>query len=220
MTLVVGGIPGIFGFLAWELKENWKLYRQNGSATVDPVAIGSHGERVTGLLRPGFHSGSIPKSFAQAPQCDAAEPDSHAAREPAPHPVGPRTLHGTGRRAVLGGRPALGPARPGSNRAPGHQPHVIRFMAALPEQRGMALNLRVEDRDGWLVATVTDTGWLPMVDENQKQAFLDVLGWALKLIGVAAFKPHTAWEAGCRPNRWKSRRTDWSSNGPSANRRR
>src|SRR5262249_9739583 len=27
----VAGIPGIFGFLAWELKENWRLYRANQS---------------------------------------------------------------------------------------------------------------------------------------------------------------------------------------------
>src|SRR5206468_9262956 len=26
---VLGLIPGVFGFLAWELKENWRLYRAN-----------------------------------------------------------------------------------------------------------------------------------------------------------------------------------------------
>jgi len=65
VTTVVSGIPGIFGFLAWELKENWRLYKANGANTLQPVAIGSHGETTRGLLRPGFHSGTIPKTFAK-----------------------------------------------------------------------------------------------------------------------------------------------------------
>jgi hypothetical protein len=62
---IVWGIPGIFGFLAWELKENWKLYRANLPATLKPVRFGSHGESVAQLLRPGFHSGTLPKAFAK-----------------------------------------------------------------------------------------------------------------------------------------------------------
>src|SRR5262249_33737917 len=56
-------LPGIFGFLAWELKENWRLYRANQPATLRPDVIGHHGETVRGLLKPGFHSGTIPKLY-------------------------------------------------------------------------------------------------------------------------------------------------------------
>ena len=63
--LVVWGVPGIFGFLAWELKENWRLYRANAPGTIRPVPIGSHGEKMRALLRPGFHSGVVPKTFAR-----------------------------------------------------------------------------------------------------------------------------------------------------------
>ena len=62
---IVWGIPGIFGFLAWELKENWKLYQVNRPKTLRPVRFGSHGESVAQLLRPGFHSGTLPKAFAK-----------------------------------------------------------------------------------------------------------------------------------------------------------
>jgi hypothetical protein len=65
VTTVVSGIPGIFGFLAWELKENWRLYRANDATHLRPVAIGSHGETTRGLLRPGFHSGTVPKTYAK-----------------------------------------------------------------------------------------------------------------------------------------------------------
>jgi hypothetical protein len=63
VIMFVAGIPGIFGFIAWELKENWRLYRANRSRRLQPVMIGSHGETMRGLLRPGFHSGTVPKLF-------------------------------------------------------------------------------------------------------------------------------------------------------------
>lgn len=57
-------IPGVFGFLVWELKENWRLYAANRARTIGAEAIGHHGETMLRLLRPGFHSGTLPKSFA------------------------------------------------------------------------------------------------------------------------------------------------------------
>lgn len=57
------GIPGICGFITWELRENWKLYRHARSRYVKRVIVGSHGEDISRLLRPGFHSGTIPKLY-------------------------------------------------------------------------------------------------------------------------------------------------------------
>jgi len=62
---VLTGIPGMFGFLAWELKENWKLYKANRPRILKPVPIGDHGETFLRLLCPGFHSGTIPRLFAK-----------------------------------------------------------------------------------------------------------------------------------------------------------
>jgi hypothetical protein len=62
----VAAIPGIFGFIAWELKENWKLYAANRSRRLTPATVGSHGESVRGLLRPGFHSGTVPRLHRQS----------------------------------------------------------------------------------------------------------------------------------------------------------
>jgi len=58
-------LPGVFGFLVWELKENWRLYRANRPRRLEPVVVGSHGETLPRLLRPGFHSGTVPKLFAK-----------------------------------------------------------------------------------------------------------------------------------------------------------
>ncbi len=65
MTFISTTIPGVFGFLAWELKENWRLYAANRSTFLKPVTVGSHGESMRRLLIPGFHSGTIPKLFAK-----------------------------------------------------------------------------------------------------------------------------------------------------------
>jgi len=54
-------LPGVFGFLVWELKENRRLYRASLDETLRPVRIGGHGETMTALLVPGFHSGTLPK---------------------------------------------------------------------------------------------------------------------------------------------------------------
>jgi hypothetical protein len=64
VTFVSTCIPGVFGFLAWELKENWRLYAANRPGSLRPVQVGPHGETVRRLLLPGFHSGTIPKLFA------------------------------------------------------------------------------------------------------------------------------------------------------------
>ncbi len=63
--VIVTGTPGIFGFLIWELKENWRLFAANRPTTLRPALVGSHGETVPRLLRLGFHSGTIPKRFAK-----------------------------------------------------------------------------------------------------------------------------------------------------------
>ena len=56
-------LPGFFGFAVWELKENWRLFRQNRWQNLSAMPVGSHGETIERLLRPGFHSGTLPKLF-------------------------------------------------------------------------------------------------------------------------------------------------------------
>ena len=76
VTLTIVLLPGLFGFLVWELKENWKLYEANhrerlrpvagdgeSAPLVEPAGVGSHGETMRGLMCRGFHSGTLPKRF-------------------------------------------------------------------------------------------------------------------------------------------------------------
>jgi hypothetical protein len=64
-TVTVLLSPGLFGFLAWELNENWKLYRANHPDRTQPARFGPHGETLDTLLRPGFHAGALPAAFAE-----------------------------------------------------------------------------------------------------------------------------------------------------------
>jgi hypothetical protein len=57
-------VPGMFGFLVWELKENWRLYGANRPRNIRSELVGSHGETMLRLLRPAFHSGTLPKAFS------------------------------------------------------------------------------------------------------------------------------------------------------------
>ncbi|EGV31615.1 hypothetical protein ThidrDRAFT_1816 [Thiorhodococcus drewsii AZ1] len=85
ITLTVLLLPGLAGFLVWELKENWKVYAANHGritdkpgprpelmvvrrpdlpqALIEPAIVGLHGETMRGFLRRGFHSGTLPKAF-------------------------------------------------------------------------------------------------------------------------------------------------------------
>ena len=83
--VIIFGTPGIFGFLIWELKENWRLFAANRPKNLQPVLIGSHGETLSRLLRPGFYSGTIPKRFAKLRRAErkvaAAAGDPRAVRK-------------------------------------------------------------------------------------------------------------------------------------------
>lgn len=66
--LVVGTLyllPDAVAFLIWETKENWSLYQANRADHLSAEAIGPHAETVSGLLIPGFHTGTLPKLYAR-----------------------------------------------------------------------------------------------------------------------------------------------------------
>ncbi len=63
MTVLL--LPGVVGFLVWELRGNWRLYAVNRRRDLRPVVIGSHGETLIRLMRLGIHSGTLPRLFAK-----------------------------------------------------------------------------------------------------------------------------------------------------------
>jgi hypothetical protein len=58
-------LPGVVGFLVWELRGNWRLYAVNRHKELKPVIVGSHGETLVRLMKLGIHSGTLPRLFAR-----------------------------------------------------------------------------------------------------------------------------------------------------------
>lgn len=164
-TAIIFGIPGIFGFLVWELKENWRLYGANRKGDLPKAIVGSHGETIGRLLRPGFHSGTLPKLFAKL-RC--AERRAHAGEGGRPAARQLRAL----RRVQVALRRfverdllellhqvqprqnpsvTLGPIRLSTNRI-----RIALHRSAMLDQ---PLEVIVEMRSGWLVARVQRPGW-------------------------------------------------------------
>jgi len=63
MTVLL--LPGVVGFLVWELRGNWRLYAVNRHRDLKPVVVGSHGETLVRLIKLGLHSGTLPRLFAR-----------------------------------------------------------------------------------------------------------------------------------------------------------
>jgi hypothetical protein len=208
-TFIVTATPGVFGFLAWEFKENWKLYHANRSKHLKPVRVGSHGESVAQFLRPGFHSGTIPKLFQKLRRAqlksDAPLADSNKHLEAAHHVE--EALEAFLNREFL----AQLNRHPLFKDAPVSLAHVTlattrigidltRSSPATSNQQPATLSLSFEQRAGWIVAGVDHPGWLDDATPAQTALFAFALAGLYKLAGVdlvrehlrALFAPHDA----------------------------
>ena len=200
VAVVVGsGIPGVFGFLVWEFKENWRLYRANQPRELRPQTAGGHGETVARLLRPGFHSGTLPKLYARLRRVKAAglgkrREELHHVKEALRRFVERNLL------AVLAGSKTWATRAPlqvgvihlASNR--------IRVELRWPGRAEQSVHLDLEERAGRLVAGVTTAleyaeksgpgerrprnGWLDHLPVEQVRAFTDALAGFYKACGV------------------------------------
>ncbi len=206
-STVVWGIPGIFGFLVWELKENWRLYKANRSPVIGAIPVGSHGERVRGLLRPGFHSGVVPKTFAKLRKATTAGNDKKAAKhqhhlehtaEAIEHLVEREWIACLKASRRWGGLPIhLEKVALATNR--------LRIFLTIHHWEGEVV-ISVEERGGWLIGSIEEPGWLGGLSDKQRAAFIDVLTELYKLSGVHVVREQIAtvlgvedWRIDCRP---------------------
>ena len=183
-------LPGIFGFLVWELKENWRLYASNRVPWLQPVVIGSHGENGGRLVKPGFHSGTLPKLFHRLRQLERKEASfdrfsrRRAVRESIEHceqdirrfvdrdlirlltycsvwtdsPIQCERIHAASNSFLVGLR---------------------------CDKRGnKPLQLLFQEQSGWLVATISQQGWLSNVTPEMVHSFETALRGFYSKAGV------------------------------------
>jgi hypothetical protein len=185
-------LPGFFGFAVWELKENWRLFRQNRWNTLSAIPVGSHGETIERLLRPGFHSGTLPKLFRTLRRLEN-EPASvkrftkrRSALKKLHHVT--EYVHRFVDRDLL--------ALVNQCHIPQDQQLVCSEVMAstnslsiLVERRSKdradkhsgPLELVIQEQSGWVVAWTRRTGWLDSSTEQLQKAFdLAMLGFLRK----------------------------------------
>jgi hypothetical protein len=179
-------LPGLFGFLVWELHSNWRLYAANRPAALGPIAVGSHGETVVRLLRPAFHSGTVPKRFAPLRRALRAGREGAALKHRAAlHHVEEalRRLLEREFAGLLRASRSLG----GSGIEPGSI-HLatgrIRIELLGEDRDRPSLWIDLEERSGVLAAGISRPGWLENLDDARRRTLADALAALYKVSGV------------------------------------
>src|SRR5205814_535405 len=183
-------LPDVFGFLVWEMKENWRLYRANRGKSLRSVIVGTHGETVRALLQPGFHSGTIPKLYAKL---RGAERRAYKTRNWHPARSYQEQLKEVaGAMSRFISREMLALLQ--QSRSWEDQPitvgtiHLtinrIRFELAHGAYPAQPVEIELKLRDGWLVAGLGNFGWLHHLNGDQLRAFAGALAALYKLAGI------------------------------------
>lgn len=188
---VLSTMPGVCGFLAWELLTNWRLYEATRPETLRPRAFGSHGETMVLMLRPGFHSGTVPKLFTKIRRARRAElrgsPPNKAERLEDDLKHVADSIQKFVERELL----RLLPERSEWKGASSIDLHVtlasnrIGVSLARPSIGETPLKLAFEEQSGWLLAAVVDAGWLHTSTPEQRRSFEWALAGFYKRCGVA-----------------------------------
>ena len=179
-------LPGVFGFLVWEFRSNWKLYEANRPASLIPVAVGSHGETIVRFLRPGFHSGTLPKRFARLRRAlrVGREPAILKHREALHHveesvrQLVEREFAGLLHENLLLRNWSIGPGsiHLATNR--------IRIEVLARERDSASLWIDLEERSGVLFAGISQTGWLEELNSEQRRALADAVAGLYRISGI------------------------------------
>lgn len=190
VTPIIFVVPGIFGFIAWELKSNWLLYRANRGDWLKPVLVGTHGETFIRLMKPGFHSGTLPKLFVRLRRIDRRrDPAEHSLARSKYldqlHHVHLAVEHFVEREvlALLRESPdwkiddvQVERIRLASNN--------IRVELTCPSIDDSLLVLVFEEQSGWLVANALDSGWVSALTDQERQLLMTALIGFYRLAGV------------------------------------
>jgi hypothetical protein len=179
-------LPGICGFVVWELKANWKLYRANRPNNLKPVMIGSHGETMIRLLRPGFHSGTVPKLYRRLRKAERRGTAAAVRRLTANlHHVEEAVGHFVERELLALLRQSKGWGGLAIEVAGIHLAvNSIKVALACPTLDQRPLVLAFDHETGWLLAGVVERGWLPKLTHEQRQTLAAGLAGLYKMAGV------------------------------------
>jgi hypothetical protein len=217
--LVIGTfwlLPDAVTFLFWEFKENWKLYRANRPRTLGPVGVGPRGETILQLLKPGFHTGTLPKLYAlwRYAGRQAYETGSWRAARACRDSL-QEIENSFGRfiereMLVLLHQHPLWCKRPLGVADVGMASNVVRLAVGHSSFQDRLLSISFSERDGLLTASLDEPGWLPELSPEERGTFTRALEGMYNLAGVDRVA-----ETGApsKPIKWKDWVQEWQSRG-------
>lgn len=183
-------LPGFFGFVVWELKGNWKLYLANRTNRLMPVPVGSHGETIARLLRPGFHSGTLPKIFRKLRKLEHQDAslsrftNRRSTREQLHH-VEKAIQSFVDRELISLLRKCDAwremPLRCARIEAASNSFCIDLVCDTFPES---PLQIRLQEQSGWIVASISQTGWLKLISDDQRISFENALDGFYRKCGI------------------------------------
>ena len=182
-------VPGLAGFLVWELKENWRLYRATRAEALRPRPIGHHGETMARFLKPGFHSGTIPKLFTKLRRAAWKQDERAVSRhKEGLHHVEEAVGLFVERQliAMLDEVPAFA-AREGRGVTLSHVEigsNRVQVTLACPGAGPEPATIRFELQSGWLVAGIPARGWIDVLGGEPRRIFEVALAGFYKLAAV------------------------------------
>lgn len=187
-------VPGIFGFLVWELKENWRLYAANRPPNLQPVQLGHHGETVVQFLRPGFRSGTVPKLYAKLRRANrkALHTDNWKSVTrylDGLHHVSDAVRNFVDRELLE----VLHESRSWADRSiTAGEIHLTcnRILVELycPDLAEDSLWLAFEEQSGWLVASIHRRGWIDALSGQRRHTLSSALSGFYKMAGVTLIR--------------------------------
>jgi hypothetical protein len=194
---IIFGIPGVFGFLVWELKENWRLFAANRSPILKPSTVGSHGETVIRLLRPGFHSGALPKAYAKLRKAqrrfDSGKRAAIARAHEKLHHI-ERAFQHFVERELIHLLEAAAVTDPGDLRT--GEIHVtantIQWSLVSTRYPDDPLKVTYAEQSGFLVAGIDQAGWLDLLGTQRRLACGNAIAGFYALGGVDIVREHLA----------------------------
>ena len=183
-------LPGFFGFAVWELKENWRLYLANRKDRLRPVPVGSHGETIARLLRPGFHSGTLPKIFRKLRRLENKEASlgrftsRRSTREQLHHVE--QAIHAFVNRELISLLQKCEVWKNVAVRCSHVEAASNSFSIELecPPPGESAVQLHMQEQSGWLIVSLSQLGWLNWVSKEQENSFLNALEGFYRKCGI------------------------------------
>jgi hypothetical protein len=154
------------------------------------VQVGHHGETMTQLLRPGFHSGTLPKLQARLRRADRKAHWSGSWKRSRKYTEKLREVEHEMRKFLERDLVAL------LRESRRFQPlelrlgrvdlgvNSIRFELVCPEIADVPLRLSLDDQAGWLSARIVEAGWTTRLAESPRLALADALTGFYKMSGV------------------------------------